>query len=55
MILLKFFLFIKDFCFESKFYEKSNSKDFFEKLKNQMLVAKIFSEDSLKKFLLDIF
>ena len=53
--IIKMFLFIKDFCFESKFYEKSNSKDFFEKLKNQMLVAKIFSEDSLKKVLVRYF
>lgn len=53
--IIKMFLFIKEFCFESKFHEKSNSKDFFEKLKNQMLVTKIFSEESLKKFIVNYF
>ena len=46
--IIKMYLFIKDSFYESKFYEKSNAKDFFEKFRNQILVSKLFSEDSLK-------
>lgn len=53
--IIKMFLFIKDFYFESKFYEKSNAKDFFEKFHNQILVTKLFSEDFLKKVVVNYF
>ena len=47
--IIKMYLFMKNSLYESKFYEKSNAKDFFEKFHNQLLVTKLFSEESLKK------
>ena len=43
--IIKLYLFLKDSFKELKFYEKSNAKDFFEKFKNQIMVAKLFSEE----------
>ena len=53
--IIKMYLFIKDSFYELKFYEKSNAKDFFEKLNNQILVSKLFSEESLKKVVFNCF
>ena len=50
--IIKMYLFIKDSIYESKFYENSNAKDFFEKFKNQIMVTKLFSEEYLKKIVL---
>ena len=53
--IIKMYLFIKDSIYESKFYEKSNAKDFFEKFNNQILVAKLFLENSLKNVVINYF
>ena len=53
--IIKMYLFIKDSIYESKFYEKSNAKDFFEKFNNQILVSKLFSENSLKNVIINYF
>ena len=53
--IIKMYLFIKDSIYESKFYENSNAKDFFEKFKNQIMVTKLFSEEYLKKLYYYIF
>ena len=51
LILLK--CICKDSICDSKFYEKSNAKDFFEKFKNQIFISKLFYEESLKKILVN--
>ena len=51
--IIKMYLFMKDSICDSKFYEKSNAKDFFEKFKNQILISKLFYEESLKKILVN--
>jgi hypothetical protein len=43
---------MKNSIYDSKFYEKSNAKDFFEKFKNQIVISKLFYEESLKKILI---
>ena len=53
--IIKMYLFLKDSIYESKFYEKSNAKVFFEKFKNQILVAKLFLENSLKNVVINYF
>ena len=47
--IIKMYLFIKNSFYDSKFYEKSNAKDFFEKFKNQITVTQLFSEETLRK------
>ena len=51
--IIKMYLFMKDSICDSKFYEKSNAKDFFEKFKNQIFISKLFYEESLKKILVN--
>ena len=51
--IIKMYLFMKDSICDSKFFEKSNAKDFFEKFKNQIFISKLFYEESLKKILLN--
>ena len=50
--IIKMYLFMKNSIYDSKFYEKSNAKDFFEKFKNQIVISKLFYEESLKKILI---
>ena len=40
--IIKMHLFLKKSIYESKYYEKSNAKDFFAKFYNQILVTKYF-------------
>ncbi len=47
--IIKMFLFIKEFIYDSKFYIESNSKDFFNTFKTQLIFSKYFYEESLKK------
>jgi len=51
----KMLFFLEQGIYESKYYEKSNAKDFFAKFKNQILVTKLFLENSLKKVVLNYF
>ena len=51
--IIKMYLFMKDSICDSKFFEKSNAKDFFEKFNNQIFISKLFYEESLKKILLN--
>ena len=44
--IIKMYLFMKDSICDSKFYEKSNAKDYFEKFKSQIFVPKLFYEES---------
>ena len=53
--IIKMYLFLTQFIYESKYYEKSNAKDFFAKFTNQILVAKLFLDNSLKKVVLNYF
>lgn len=52
-------LFIKEFIYDSKFYIESNTKDFFNKFKTQLIFSKYFYEESLKKiamiYLIDLY
>ena len=46
--IIKMYLFIKDYIYKSKFYINSNAKDFFPKLKKELISSKDFYNESLK-------
>ena len=51
--IIKMYLFLKSSTEDSKFYVKSNAKDFFDKFKAQILISQEFYKNNLKKILVE--